>query len=144
MIVFSYLFKKWLICIEFKIFWNIYFCLVSWWILKGLDFFGFSFHFDLLFFFKYFIYLFLERGQGRKRGRETSVCSCLLCTPYWGPDPQPRRVPWPGIKAAYLSVCGRTPNLLSHTSQHLISALIFTTTCLIFFELIVYFLKLDT
>ena len=37
--------------------------------------------------------LSLNRGEGRKRGRETSVCGCLSCAPYWGPGPQPRRVP---------------------------------------------------
>ena len=36
-----------------------------------------------LYFSKDFIYLFLERGEERKRGRETSVCGCLLHTPYW-------------------------------------------------------------
>ena len=46
----------------------------------------------LNFFFKIFIYLFLERGEGRKRGRETSVCCCLLYNPYWGPGLQPRHV----------------------------------------------------
>ena len=30
-----------------------------------------------------FTYLFLEGKGGRKRGRETSVCGCLLCAPYW-------------------------------------------------------------
>ena len=35
------------------------------------------------FFWKDFIYLFLERGEGRKkeRGRETSVCGYLSCPP---------------------------------------------------------------
>ena len=35
------------------------------------------------FFKKDFTYLFLERGEGRKRGRETSMCGCLSHTPYW-------------------------------------------------------------
>ena len=35
-----------------------------------------------------FIYLFTFRGEGgRKRGRQTSMCGCLLCAPYWGPGP---------------------------------------------------------
>ena len=39
-------------------------------------------------------YLSLERGEGReKRGRETSVCGCLLCAPYWEHGLQPRHVP---------------------------------------------------
>ena len=37
---------------------------------------------------KDFIYF---RGEGRER--ETSMCGCLLCTPYWGPGLQPRHVP---------------------------------------------------
>ena len=40
-------------------------------------------------------YLFLERVEGReKKRRETSMCGCLSCAPYWGPGPQPRHVPW--------------------------------------------------
>ena len=39
---------------------------------------------------KYFIYLFLERGEER---RETSMCGCLSGTPHWGPGLQPRHVP---------------------------------------------------
>ena len=45
------------------------------------------------FFFKKKI-LFISREGGRKKGKETSVCGCLLCAPYWGPGPQPRHVPW--------------------------------------------------
>ena len=45
------------------------------------------------FFFKIFIYFILDRGKGgRKRGRETSMCGCLSCAPYWGPGLQPRYV----------------------------------------------------
>ena len=33
-------------------------------------------------FIKYFIYLFL--GREKERERETSVCDCLSCIPYWG------------------------------------------------------------
>ena len=41
-----------------------------------------------------FIYLFFREGKGgRKRGRETSMCGCLLWAPYWGPGSQPRHVP---------------------------------------------------
>ena len=42
---------------------------------------------------KDFIYLFLEGKGGRKRGRETSMCGYLWCTPYWAPGLQPRHVP---------------------------------------------------
>ena len=44
-----------------------------------------------------FIFYFLEfiyfRGEGRERGRETSMYGCLSCAPYWAPGPQPRHVP---------------------------------------------------
>ena len=53
---------------------------------------------NLKLFFKDFIYLFLERGWGREKGKETSVCGFLLCAPYWGPGLQPRHVPWLGIE----------------------------------------------
>ena len=49
-------------------------------------------------FFFLIIYLFLDRGEGRKRGRETSMCGCLSRAPYWGPGPQPRHVPRLGIE----------------------------------------------
>ena len=44
------------------------------------------------YFIKDFIYLFLDRKEGRKTGRETSMCGCLSCTPYWGPGLQSRHV----------------------------------------------------
>ena len=57
-----------------------------------------------LFFLKDFIYLFLERGEGREKekekhrcARETSI-SCLLHAPTWGPGLQPRHVLWLGIE----------------------------------------------
>ena len=44
---------------------------------------------------KYFIYLFLERGEGREKKSEgnISVWFPLTHTPYRGPGPQPRHVP---------------------------------------------------
>ena len=37
---------------------------------------------------------FLSEGKGgRKRGRETSMCGCLLCAPDWRRGTQPRHVP---------------------------------------------------
>ena len=42
------------------------------------------------FFFWDFIYLFLERGEGGEKGRETSMCGCPSHTPYWEPGLQPR------------------------------------------------------
>ena len=49
------------------------------------------------FFFKFYLLIFREGKAGRKTRRETSMC-WLTCTPYWGPGPQPRHVPWLGIK----------------------------------------------
>ena len=70
-------------------------------------------------FFKEFIHPFPERGKGRekgrKRGRETSMCGCLSCASYWGPGPQPRHVPWVGMKPATFWFSGW--HSLSHTSQ---------------------------
>ena len=34
------------------------------------------------------------------------MCGCLLHAPYWGPGPQPRHVPWLGIKPATLWFAG--------------------------------------
>ena len=59
-----------------------------------------------LIFFKDFIYLFLEKGEGREKERETSMCGCLSCTPNWGPGPQPRHVPCLGIELATLWFTG--------------------------------------
>ena len=59
---------------------------------------------------KYFIYLFLERGERRKKGRETSMCKgnigCLSHAPSWGPGPQPRHVPWLGIEPVAFQFTG--------------------------------------
>ena len=38
-------------------------------------------------------YLFLNRGEGRERGRETSMCGSVSRAPYREPGPQPRPVP---------------------------------------------------
>ena len=55
----------------------------------------------------YFIYLFLERGEGRVRGRETSMWGCLLHVPYWGPGLQSRLVRWLGIGPTILLFAGQ-------------------------------------
>ena len=55
-----------------------------------------SYYFIL--FLKDFYLCISERGEGKKRGRDTSICSCPSCTPHWGPGPQPRHVPWLRIK----------------------------------------------
>ena len=65
---------------------------------------------------KKFIYLILERGKGKKKERERNMvwflstwekrCACLLRTSYWGLGPQPRHVPWLGIKPLTLWLAG--------------------------------------
>ena len=42
---------------------------------------------------KDFMYLFVERQEGRERGRETSVYGCLSRALHWGPGLQSRHVP---------------------------------------------------
>ena len=46
------------------------------------------------FFLRFYLFIFFQReGKGRrKRGRETSMCGCLLRDAYWGPGPQPRHM----------------------------------------------------
>ena len=65
-----------------------------------------NFHF-LFFIKKYFIYLLFRKGKGRrKRGRETSVCGCLLCTPNWTPGSNPGMCPRLGIELETLRFTG--------------------------------------
>ena len=63
-----------------------------------LDYYSSVFFFCLIF--KNILFIYFQReGKGRrKRGRETSMCGCLSCAPYWGPGPGPKHVPWLGIK----------------------------------------------
>ena len=60
----------------------------------------------LFLFLKYLKNLFLEGKGGRKRGRETSMCGCLLHTHYWGPGLQSRHVPWLGMEPMTLCFPG--------------------------------------
>ena len=64
---------------------------------------SFCFQDDTLFFSSYFIYLFLETGEGKEKERERNfnVWLPLMC-PHWGPGLQPRHVPWLGIKLVTL------------------------------------------
>ena len=63
--------------------------------------------FYLKFFFKDFIYLFSERGEGReKRGRETSMCGCLSRTLPQGTWPATQACALMGIKQATLWFAG--------------------------------------
>ena len=40
-----------------------------------------------VFYFRFYLFISLEEGKGRKRGRETSMCGCLSHAPKWGPGP---------------------------------------------------------
>ena len=66
-----------------------------------------------LFFLK--INLFLERGEGRERGRETAMCGCYSRAPYWGPEP----CVLTGNLTSDPLVLRPALNPLSHTSQGL-------------------------
>ena len=66
----------------------------------------------LFLFLKYFIYLFLERGEGREK-HQSVVAS--HSPPHWGPGLQPRHVPWLGIESVTLWFA--VLNSLSHASQ---------------------------
>ena len=60
-----------------------------------------------VFFFKISFILFFGEGKGeRKRGREASMCGCLLCAPSWGLGLQPRHVPWLEIEPVTLWFTG--------------------------------------
>ena len=63
---------------------------------------------SFLFLKKDFIYLFLERGEGREKERvRHSNVWLLLAHPHQRPKPQPRHVPWLGIELATLWFSGR-------------------------------------
>ena len=75
------------------------------------------FFFRTIIFLKKIIYLFLGRGEGKEKDRERNIdglpLTCpptgnLACNPGMCPD-------WESNHD--LSVCGTTPNPLSHTSQ---------------------------
>ena len=79
-------------------------------------------------FFKDFIYLFLERGEGREKERErnimkeTSICKrninwFLLASPQLGTWPTTQACALTGIRTGDLSVCRLALNPLSRTSQ---------------------------
>ena len=58
---------------------------------------------------KNFLNLFLERGEGKERGRETSMCGCLSYALHRGPNPKPRYLPWLGIEPVDLCFAGLCP-----------------------------------
>ena len=66
-----------------------------------------------VFIFKDFIYLLLERGEGREEEKEKNINvweihpSVASCTPPNSrPGPQPRHVPWPGIEQVSFQFAG--------------------------------------
>ena len=75
------------------------------------------------FFFKHFIYLFLERGQGREKERETNVDvwekhrSFASHTPPTGTWPVTQACALTGNQTSDILVCRTMLNPLSHTSQ---------------------------
>ena len=72
----------------------------------------------LLFFFKDFIYLFLERREEREREREGNIWfGCLLNAPWLGTEPATWACTLTGNWTHYLSLCETMPSQLSHPSQ---------------------------
>ena len=47
------------------------------------------------------LFIFRE-GEGKERGRETSMYGCLSHAPSWAPGLQPRHVPWLGMETVTL------------------------------------------
>ena len=60
--------------------------------------------FEMYFIFKK-DFIFRQREEEGERERNINVW-LPLCAPYWGPGPQPRHVPWLGIKPATLRFTG--------------------------------------
>ena len=70
------------------------------------------------FFSKDFIYLFLDRGKGvRKGGTEASMCGCLLLTPLLGTWPATQACALTGNQTSNPLFPRPALNPLSHTGQ---------------------------
>ena len=69
--------------------------------------------------FKGFIHLFLERGEGRKRGTETSMCGCPLTCPLLGTWPTTQACALAGNQTGDTLVRRPVLSTRSHTSQGL-------------------------
>ena len=88
---------------------------------------------DVTFFFlTFYIFIFREGKGRRKRGRKISLCGFLSRTPYWGPGPQPRHVPWLEIELVTLWFAACTHS----TEQHQPG---FTSYVWVFYPSWVYF-----
>ena len=66
---------------------------------------------------KDFIYLVIERGGGRKRGRETTMCGCLSCAPAQGTWPATQACPPTGNRTCNHLVNRPMLNPLSYINQ---------------------------
>ena len=75
-------------------------------------------HWEEVLFIYLFIYLLLERWEGRKRERNINAWLPPMRSPHWGPGPKPRHVPWLGIEPATprLAACAQSTKLL-HPGQ---------------------------
>ena len=70
-----------------------------------------------VFFKRFYLFIFREGKGGRKRGRETSMCGCLLSTTPLGTWPATQACALTGNGTSDPSVRGQALNPLSHTSQ---------------------------
>ena len=71
---------------------------------------------SILHFLKKYIYLFLERVEGREKESERNIGCQLSAYPQPGPGPPPWHVPWLEIKPATLWSTGRHPTCKPHQS----------------------------
>ena len=97
----------------------------------------------IFFLFKDFIYLFLEGKGGWERGRETSMCGCLLHAPPLGTWPTTQACALPGSQTSDPLVLRPVLNPPSHTSQgrnlHILNGANFSVLTLYLFEVFVRF-----
>ena len=79
---------------------------------------GTSVNVSIKFSFKDFIYFVLERGEGKEKERERNITAWLpLMRPLLGDWPATQACALTGNRTIDLSVCGKMPNPLRHTSQ---------------------------
>ena len=59
------------------------------------------------YFLRFYLFIFRVRRKEGERGRQTSMCGCLLCAPYWGPNLQPGMCPnWESNQSVTLWFAG--------------------------------------
>ena len=71
----------------------------------------------LSFLFFFFLFILSERGEGRERGREISMCGCPSRAPNWVPGPQPRQCALTGNQTRNPLFCRSVLDPLRYTSQ---------------------------